>query len=154
MGDNAMAFAINCECGRQLKVNSEHAGKRGKCPACGKVFTIPAIVGQVVAPPPRISSKSLEQHKSAAGDSAEATLVSRELDLDQNSNESNIDAAADSKEGQQATVWRVDFRDESINEHVLLFPYNMGGRLPLSGILDRNRITLNGREGYRSNSRQ
>jgi formylglycine-generating enzyme required for sulfatase activity len=46
MGDKAMAFAIICKCGKKLKVSADHAGKRGKCPACGNVFTIPAAPGE------------------------------------------------------------------------------------------------------------
>lgn len=37
-----MTITIKCECGKVLKVADEHAGKRGKCPACGAVLTIPS----------------------------------------------------------------------------------------------------------------
>jgi hypothetical protein len=55
MGDKAMAVAIICKCGKKLKISPDHAGKRGKCPACGNVFTIP------VAPVESNVSPSLRQ---------------------------------------------------------------------------------------------
>ena len=38
---------VNCECGKTLHVKNELAGKRGKCPACGRVLIVPKE-----APPP------------------------------------------------------------------------------------------------------
>lgn len=33
---------VKCwECGKITKVNAAHAGKKGKCPVCGKVITVP-----------------------------------------------------------------------------------------------------------------
>ena len=37
-----MAIVFNCECGRQLQVRDEHAGRRVKCPACGEETTAPS----------------------------------------------------------------------------------------------------------------
>ena len=37
-----MPIAVKCACGKALRVKDEHAGKRGKCPACGQVFVIPS----------------------------------------------------------------------------------------------------------------
>src|SRR5687768_11677604 len=37
-----MAISVVCACGKKLQVKDEMAGKRGKCPACGKVLDIPA----------------------------------------------------------------------------------------------------------------
>ncbi len=45
-----MTIVVKCECGTVLKVPEEHAGKRGKCPGCGAILTIPAAEPQ--APPP------------------------------------------------------------------------------------------------------
>ena len=36
-----MAIEMQCECGKQFQVKDEHAGMRGKCPACGSVLAIP-----------------------------------------------------------------------------------------------------------------
>jgi hypothetical protein len=37
----SMAITMVCECGKRLSVKDEHAGKRGKCPACQRVLRIP-----------------------------------------------------------------------------------------------------------------
>jgi hypothetical protein len=37
-------ITITCECGKKLKANPENAGMKGRCPDCGKVFTIPKPV--------------------------------------------------------------------------------------------------------------
>jgi len=37
-----MAIRVRCKCGRVLAVDEKHAGRQGKCPGCGAVFTIPA----------------------------------------------------------------------------------------------------------------
>src|SRR5688500_15128790 len=37
----SMKITFACDCGKQLQVAGEYAGKRGKCPQCGKVVTIP-----------------------------------------------------------------------------------------------------------------
>jgi hypothetical protein len=34
-------FVMKCKCGRQLSIKPESAGKKGKCPNCGSIFTIP-----------------------------------------------------------------------------------------------------------------
>jgi hypothetical protein len=36
-----MAISFSCPCGKKLNVKDELAGKRGKCPACGELLTIP-----------------------------------------------------------------------------------------------------------------
>lgn len=38
-----MAIIFNCSCGKRLRVGDEHADKQGKCPACGKIMTVPAV---------------------------------------------------------------------------------------------------------------
>lgn len=35
-------IAVNCECGRTIRVREEHAGRRIKCPQCGSVSIVPA----------------------------------------------------------------------------------------------------------------
>lgn len=36
-----MAITFRCQCGKRLRVRDEHAGKRAKCPHCGKPVTVP-----------------------------------------------------------------------------------------------------------------
>jgi hypothetical protein len=36
-----MAIAVQCGCGKSFSAKDEYAGKRAKCPACGKVLYIP-----------------------------------------------------------------------------------------------------------------
>lgn len=36
-----MSILVKCKCGKQLSVKPEMAGKKGKCPGCGALFTIP-----------------------------------------------------------------------------------------------------------------
>ena len=36
-----MAITFSCQCGKQIKVADKFAGRRGKCPACGDVISIP-----------------------------------------------------------------------------------------------------------------
>ncbi len=38
-----MAIKVACQCGKTFTAKSEHAGKRAKCPACGRVLAIPGI---------------------------------------------------------------------------------------------------------------
>lgn len=45
-----MAIAVECaQCGKQLKVKDELAGRKGKCPQCQGVIHIPAAAGAPVA---------------------------------------------------------------------------------------------------------
>lgn len=37
-----MSIELTCDCGKRLKVSDRLAGRRGKCPACGRVLQIPA----------------------------------------------------------------------------------------------------------------
>ena len=36
-----MAIKFSCACGCEITVKDEHAGKKGKCPACGQVVQVP-----------------------------------------------------------------------------------------------------------------
>ena len=41
-------FAVTCpnpDCGAQLRVPAKHAGRRGRCPRCGRVFDLPPARG-------------------------------------------------------------------------------------------------------------
>src|SRR5213080_944712 len=45
-----MPISVTCDgCGKSLKVKDEWAGKRGKCPTCGKTFAIPAAGAAMMA---------------------------------------------------------------------------------------------------------
>ena len=37
-----MSILVRCVCGKAMNVKDEHAGKRGRCPACGAIIDIPA----------------------------------------------------------------------------------------------------------------
>jgi hypothetical protein len=37
-----MAVSLRCQCGAILKKGEESAGKRGRCPSCGRILLIPA----------------------------------------------------------------------------------------------------------------
>ena len=37
-----MAIKVTCSCGKKLRAKDEAAGKRAKCPACGKIVVVPA----------------------------------------------------------------------------------------------------------------
>ncbi len=43
-----MAIDISCACGRRLRIAEEHAGRQGKCPACGRTFDLPAAAPEEV----------------------------------------------------------------------------------------------------------
>jgi len=46
-----MPISVTCDgCGKSLKVKDEWAGKRGKCPGCGKTFAIPAAGSGAAVP--------------------------------------------------------------------------------------------------------
>lgn len=74
-----MPILFSCECGQQLKVSDEHAGKKGKCRKCGRTVHVPitnpnaATVGSVqsdggnTAPPtvPHLPEASVTNAKGA-----------------------------------------------------------------------------------------
>ena len=47
-----MPITFACDCGKQLKVGDEFAGKRAKCPACAAVLAVPTDDSFPTAPPP------------------------------------------------------------------------------------------------------
>ncbi len=55
-----MAIVFTCECGRKLQVARELAGKKGKCPQCGKILVIPAESEPVQEEAPVPESDSVE----------------------------------------------------------------------------------------------
>src|SRR4051812_10855318 len=47
-----MPIPVHCACGKTLNVPEKHAGKKGKCPACGAVVDIPSLSAAPPARPP------------------------------------------------------------------------------------------------------
>lgn len=45
-----MSILVKCKCGKQLSVKPESAGKKGKCPGCGSLFTIPSPIKKETVP--------------------------------------------------------------------------------------------------------
>jgi len=45
-----MSILLKCKCGKTLSVKPELAGKKGKCPGCGSLFTIPAPSKPISSP--------------------------------------------------------------------------------------------------------
>jgi hypothetical protein len=38
-----MSIAVTCECGRRFETADAHAGRRARCPVCGREFTVPPL---------------------------------------------------------------------------------------------------------------
>src|SRR5437588_3611300 len=36
-----MSIVVSCDCGKRLRARDEDAGKRAKCPGCGKTLVVP-----------------------------------------------------------------------------------------------------------------
>lgn len=52
MSSGAATIQTSCpQCGKQLGVPAQHAGKQGRCPACKSVFTIPAAAAAAAVAP-------------------------------------------------------------------------------------------------------
>src|SRR5438270_870048 len=43
-GSLTMTIQFNCVCGRKLRAPGEATGRRGRCPACGHLFTVPGAI--------------------------------------------------------------------------------------------------------------
>lgn len=46
-----MSIQLTCDCGKRLKAPDELAGKKAKCPSCGRAITVPAEVAAPEASP-------------------------------------------------------------------------------------------------------
>ena len=44
-----MSITVKCDCGKVLRVKTEHAGKRVRCPACGGITPVPATPAEAPA---------------------------------------------------------------------------------------------------------
>jgi hypothetical protein len=53
-----MPIVMRCDCGATLQAKDEHAGKKTRCPSCGKIQPIPAA-----APPPARPTFSLSKEE-------------------------------------------------------------------------------------------
>lgn len=51
-----MAIVVPCSCGKQLRTKEEFAGKRIKCPSCGKVLTVPKPHPEPEEEPPMVEA--------------------------------------------------------------------------------------------------
>lgn len=58
-----MPIEFTCSCGHQFSVPAQHAGKKGKCPACGQTLTVPSE--QPSARPAATGSVSRAEAKAA-----------------------------------------------------------------------------------------
>lgn len=68
-----MAITLSCPCGRKLQVGDDHAGQKGRCPACGWVLDIPnphqaldwtgPLILESEAPRPSVPPLSLDSDK-------------------------------------------------------------------------------------------
>jgi hypothetical protein len=45
-----MPITFGCVCGRTFTVADDRVGKRGKCPDCGTILVVPALVASMTAP--------------------------------------------------------------------------------------------------------
>lgn len=59
-----MTMSFTCECGKTFQVQEEHAGKRAKCSACGKVNVLPRKEG--------LPSESQKPQRHSQGETAVA----------------------------------------------------------------------------------
>ena len=46
-----MAIVVSCDCGKSFSAHEKYAGKKGKCPSCGKVLAVPALPPPPPPPP-------------------------------------------------------------------------------------------------------
>src|SRR5262245_4875116 len=60
-------------CGAQLKVKDELAGKRGKCPSCGKRMTVPADPSATAVPARRKGGRPGDSSPQLSPDPQETT---------------------------------------------------------------------------------
>src|SRR2546423_14264345 len=50
---------FRCDCGRKLRAAESAAGRRGRCPACGAIFTVPTPAEAAVPEPELIPVSGL-----------------------------------------------------------------------------------------------
>ncbi len=55
-----MSIIVRCECEKQFRAKDEHAGKRAKCPACGRVLVIPASGASPTPQPPTSRTRAAQ----------------------------------------------------------------------------------------------
>src|SRR5262245_27992030 len=46
-----MPISVRCECGKALRARDESAGKKVRCPGCGRAVAVPAGNAEAAAPP-------------------------------------------------------------------------------------------------------
>lgn len=62
-----MAIRVTCSCGRELNVKDELAGKKGKCPQCGRVIQVPTLEEIAVQTEAERAAPEPAPQESAAG---------------------------------------------------------------------------------------
>src|SRR4051794_8802593 len=63
-----MAIRVQCECGRQLQARDEYAGRRTRCPDCGRELLIPELETEEYAPPvPEFLPKAMSPEQDFGG---------------------------------------------------------------------------------------
>jgi hypothetical protein len=67
-----MPITYKCQCGKTLHVKDKYAGKRSKCPACGRPFQFPALSDSVGSAIRKISL-DLEEAPAAQADQPNAS---------------------------------------------------------------------------------
>lgn len=69
MSGSTDRIGVKCMCGAKMKVPAAAAGRKAKCPSCGKVFKVPAP--RQSAPPPVSETHAAEVHAGAAAGAAD-----------------------------------------------------------------------------------
>jgi hypothetical protein len=62
-----MALSFSCECGQEMQAKEEHAGRRTRCPKCGKDVMIPSIEPALPAGEPLRPEAVAERRRPDAG---------------------------------------------------------------------------------------
>ena len=70
-----MVVAVKCACGKGLKLNETHAGKRVKCPACSQILRVPSP--QTSAAPHQATGRNLQHSQTAQQANSRNTPASK-----------------------------------------------------------------------------
>ena len=57
-----MPIEVQCECGKRLRARDESAGRRARCPQCGRIVTLPGAAAPPPPPPP-VASRDTAAHE-------------------------------------------------------------------------------------------
>lgn len=73
-----MSVNVVCQCGSELKIGEQHAGKRVQCPSCEQAVEVPEIVDAETFPPTKSQRRCHEVDYEIVGDDLQMVIV--ELD--------------------------------------------------------------------------